>query len=121
MPRTLRKQRAWSRNCGANPPNLAPRRSTSCSVACSKLIGQPIDPNFNNLLTRTNVLFRLYDGAVKSAQIVEFLKALRLQLGRRLLRVWDGAAQHRSRIVRDYLDSTLGASRWHCCPATRPT
>ena len=27
--------------------------------------------------TRSNFLFRLYDGAVKSAQIVEFLKALR--------------------------------------------
>ena len=30
--------------------------------------------------TRTNFLFRLYGGAVKSAQIVEFLKALRSQL-----------------------------------------
>jgi hypothetical protein len=28
-------------------------------------------------LTRSNFLFRLYNGAVKSAQIVEFLKALR--------------------------------------------
>jgi hypothetical protein len=33
-------------------------------------------------LTRTNFLFRLCDGAVKSAQIVEFLKALRSQLRR---------------------------------------
>src|SRR5665213_1824920 len=33
-------------------------------------------------LTRSNFLFRLYDGAVKSAQIVEFLKALRAQLKR---------------------------------------
>lgn len=56
-------------------------------------------------LTRLNFLFRLYDGAVKNAQIVEFLKALRAQLKRKLLIVWDGAAQHKSRLVRDYLDS----------------
>ena len=36
-------------------------------------------------LTRTNFLFRLYYGAVKSAQIVKFLKALRSQLKRKLL------------------------------------
>ena len=30
-------------------------------------------------LTRSNFLFRMYDGAVKSAQIVAFLKALRAQ------------------------------------------
>jgi hypothetical protein len=43
-------------------------------------------------LTRTNVMFRLHDGAIKSAQIVEFLKALRVQLKRKLLIVWDGVA-----------------------------
>jgi transposase len=53
-------------------------------------------------------LLRFYDGAVKSAQIVEFLKAPRGQLKRKLLIVWDGAAQHRSRLVRAYLDSTKG-------------
>ena len=52
-------------------------------------------------LTRSNFLFRLYDGAVRSAQIVEFLKALRAQLKRKLLIVWDGAAQHKSSIVRE--------------------
>lgn len=34
-------------------------------------------------LTRTHFLFRLHDGAIKSAQIVEFLKALRAQLMRK--------------------------------------
>jgi transposase len=71
-------------------------------------------------LTRTNFLFRLYDGAVKSAQIVEFLKALRSQLKRRLLIVWDGAAQHKSRIVRDYLDSTKGAVQMALLPGYAP-
>ena len=60
-------------------------------------------------LTRTNFVFRLHDGAIKSAQIVEFLKALRAQFKRKLMIVWDGAAQHKSRIVREYLDSTNGA------------
>jgi len=36
------------------------------------------------------------------------LKALRAQLRRKLLIVWDGAAQHKSRIMREYLDSTNG-------------
>jgi hypothetical protein len=71
-------------------------------------------------LTRANFLFRLYDGAVKSAQIVEFLKALRAQLKRKLLIVWDGAAQHKSRIVRGYLDSTKGAMQMALLPGYSP-
>ncbi len=71
-------------------------------------------------LTRLNFLFRLYDGAVKSAQIVEFLKALRAQLKRKLLIVWDGAAQHKSRIVREYLDSTKGAVQMALLPGYAP-
>jgi transposase len=71
-------------------------------------------------LTRPNFLFRLYDRAVKSAQIVEFLKALRAQLRRKLLIVWDGAAQHKSRVVREYLDSTNGAIQMALLPAYAP-
>ena len=71
-------------------------------------------------LTRANFLFRLVDGAIKSAQIVEFLKALRAHLKRRLLIVWDGAAQHKSRIVGDYLDSTDGAVQMALLPAYSP-
>jgi len=71
-------------------------------------------------LTRANFLFRLYDGAVRSAQIVEFLKALHAQLKRKLLIVWDGAAQHKSRIVREYLDSTKGAIQMALLPGYSP-
>jgi transposase len=71
-------------------------------------------------LTRSNCLFRLYDGAVKSAQIVEFLKALRTQLKRKLLIVWDGPAQHKSRVVREYLDGTKGALQMALLPAYAP-
>ena len=71
-------------------------------------------------LTRSNFVFRLYDGAVKGAQVVEFLKALRRQLKRKLLIVWDGAPQHRSRIVREYLDSTKGAVQMALLPGYAP-
>lgn len=71
-------------------------------------------------LARSNFLFRLCDGAVNSAQVVEFLKALRRQLKRKLLIIWDGAPQHRSRIVRDYLDSTKGAVQMALLPGYAP-
>ena len=34
--------------------------------------------------------------------------------------MWDGAAQHKSRIVRDYLDSTKGAVQMALLPAYAP-
>lgn len=71
-------------------------------------------------LTRTNFIFRLHDGAIKSAQIIEFLKALRAQLRRRLMIVWDGAAQHKSRVVREYLESTDGAVQMALLPGYAP-
>ncbi|NUA31182.1 hypothetical protein FCJ59_31335 [Cupriavidus basilensis] len=49
-------------------------------------------------LSYHNCLFRIYDGAIKSAQIVEFLKALRARLKRRLMIIWDGAAQPAQRL-----------------------
>jgi hypothetical protein len=67
-------------------------------------------------LTHTNFMFRLHDGAIKSAQIEAFLKALRVQLKRKLLIIWDGAAQHTSRIVRQYLDGTNGAVQMALLP-----
>ena len=51
---------------------------------------------------------------------MEFLKALRAQLKRKLLIVWDGAAQHKSRIVRGYLDSTKGALQMALLPGYSP-
>lgn len=65
-------------------------------------------------------MFRLHDGAIKSAQIVAFLKALRQQLRRRLLIIWDGAAQHKSRIVQAYLENTRGAVQMALLPGYAP-
>lgn len=45
-------------------------------------------------LSRTNYLFRLYEGSVKKEQVVEFLKALKAHLKQPLLIIWDGARPH---------------------------
>jgi len=59
-------------------------------------------------LHRTGFCFRLYDGSVNQERIVEFLNALKRHLRGPLLILWDGAKTHRSRMVRDYVDSTRG-------------
>ena len=71
-------------------------------------------------MSRSNFLFRLYDGAIKSAQIVEFLKGLRSHWKRKLLIIWDGAAQHKSRVLRAYLDSARGAIQMALLPGYAP-
>lgn len=52
--------------------------------------------------------FRFFDGAIKSEQVVQFLSALQQQIRQRLLVIWDGAATHRSRIVRAWLERQAG-------------
>jgi transposase len=52
--------------------------------------------------------FRFFRGAIKAPQLVEFLDALRAQLKGKLLIIWDGLPAHRSRLVRDYVDSLDG-------------
>lgn len=64
--------------------------------------------------------FRLFPGAIKSEQIIEFLDALKRQIGKSLLVVWDGLAAHRSRKVRDYVDSLDGAIQLERLPAYAP-
>jgi len=59
-------------------------------------------------LTRTNCLFRLHEGSIKKEEIVEFLKALKAHLKHPLLVIWDGLKAHKSRLVRDYLDTLNG-------------
>jgi len=49
--------------------------------------------------------FRLFTGAIRSPQFVEFLKALGEQLRGRLLVIWDGLPGHKSRLVRSYVES----------------
>lgn len=71
-------------------------------------------------LTRTNTLFRFHEGSIKKEQIVEFLKALKAHLKQPLLVVWDGLRAHRSKLVRDYLDSTDGHIQMAFLPPYAP-
>ena len=47
--------------------------------------------------------FRLFNGSIKSPQIVEFLKALQTTIGKKLLIIWDGLQAHRSKLVRAHV------------------
>jgi transposase len=52
--------------------------------------------------------FRFFDGAIKSEQIIAFLAALKRQIGKPLLIVWDGVGTHKSRRVREWLEAQDG-------------
>jgi transposase len=65
--------------------------------------------------------FKLVKGAVRAADLVVFLKALRRQLApRKLLIIWDRLPAHRSRLVRDYVRSQNGAIQLEFLPAYAP-
>ena len=64
--------------------------------------------------------FRLFPGAIKGAQVIEFLKALQRQLRRPLLIIWDGLPAHRSRLVADFIESQRGAIQLERLPAYAP-
>ena len=59
-------------------------------------------------LSRTGFMFRLHEGSIKRQEIARFLKALKAQIKKPLLVIWDGLKAHRSRLVRQYLDSLDG-------------
>lgn len=71
-------------------------------------------------LTLLSFYFRLYAGAVKSAQVVDFLQALVRHIGRPLIAVWDRLPAHRSAIVRDYIDSLQGRIHVEYLPPYAP-
>ena len=71
-------------------------------------------------LSRTNFMFRLHEGSIKKEQHVEFLKALRAHLKRPLLIIWDGLKARRSKLVREYLDSTEGEVQMAFLPPYSP-
>ena len=59
-------------------------------------------------VTVANFYLRFFHGATKSPQLVEFLKALTRQIRGKLLIIWDGLPAHRSRLVRQYVESLDG-------------
>ena len=64
--------------------------------------------------------FRFFHGAIKGPQIVEFLKALKDTIGDKLLIIWDGLPAHRSRLVRNYVESLEGQIQLERLPAYAP-
>lgn len=64
--------------------------------------------------------FRLFPGAIKGQQLVEFLQALHQTIGRKLLIIWDGLPAHRSRLVRAFIDSLKGAIQLEQLPGYAP-
>jgi transposase len=54
-------------------------------------------------ITLHKVYFRLFDGSVKSEQVIEFLRDLFRHLRGRVILVWDRLPAHRSGKVREFL------------------
>ncbi len=71
-------------------------------------------------LTLLNFYFRLYAGSVKAPQVVDFLRALVRHIPQPLLLVWDRLPAHRSRVVRQYLDSLGGWIQMEYLPPYAP-
>lgn len=68
-----------------------------------------------------SIYFKLVPGTVRAPEIVAFLKALRRHLnGRKLLLVWDRLPAHRSRLVRDYVESQHGVIQLEFLPPYAP-
>jgi transposase len=71
-------------------------------------------------VTFWNCYFRLFEGSIKSPQVIEFLNHLQRHVPGRLLIIWDGAAIHRSKIVRQYIADLRGKLWIERLPAYAP-
>jgi transposase len=72
-------------------------------------------------VTWWNFYFRLFEGTIRSPQVVEFLShLLRHVPGQKLLVVWDGSTTHRSRLVRDFVKSHNGRLALESLPGYAP-
>jgi transposase len=71
-------------------------------------------------LSWTNFYFRLFEGSIKSPQVIEFLGHLQRHIPGKLLIIWDGAAIHRSKLIRGYLKTLKGKIWVERLPAYAP-
>lgn len=71
-------------------------------------------------ITLWNFYFQIHPGSIKSPEVIKFLEALRRHLSAPLLILWDGAAIHRSRLVKDFVASTEGQIALEALPAYAP-
>jgi len=71
-------------------------------------------------ITLWNFYFQIHAGAIKSPQVIAFLKALLRHLPGPLLILWDGAAIHRSKAVKEFAATTEGRLKLASLPAYAP-
>ncbi len=64
--------------------------------------------------------FRLFRGSVRAPQVVLFLRQLLRHVPGRVLVIWDGLRQHRSRLVKDFVVQRRGRLRIDFLPAYAP-
>ena len=64
--------------------------------------------------------FQIHPGSIKGPEVVAFLRHLSRHLPGKLLVLWDGAAIHRSRVVKDFLAQTEGRILARRLPAYAP-
>jgi transposase len=67
-----------------------------------------------------NFYFRLYPGAIRAEQVIEFLSHLLRYLSGKLLVVWDGLPAHRARKVREFVAAQHGRLTIEYLPAYAP-
>jgi hypothetical protein len=71
-------------------------------------------------VTWWNFYFRLYPGAIKEAQVIEFLLHLMRHISGKLLVIWDGLPAHRSGLVQEFVADTEGRITLERLPAYAP-
>ena len=71
-------------------------------------------------VTWWNFYFRLFPGAIRSPQIIEFLSHLLRHIPGKLLIVWDGLPGHRSRVVWEFVRQQRGRLWLEFLPAYAP-
>ena len=64
--------------------------------------------------------FRLFPGAIRGPQVIEFLTHLLAHLPGRLLVIWDGPPAHRSRLVQHWVAGQQGRLELERLPAYAP-
>jgi transposase len=67
-----------------------------------------------------NFYFRLFPGTVRSPQVVDFLTHVLRHVPGKILVVWDRLSQHRSGLVRDFVDAQRGRVALEWLPAYAP-
>jgi transposase len=67
-----------------------------------------------------NFYFRLYPGAIRAPQVIDFLRHLLRCLPGKLLVVWDGLPQHRARLVTEFIRAQRGRLAIERLPAYAP-